>query len=108
MPRYFFDVHNGSRHDGFERDEEGTDCSDFEAARVQAMATLPEIGRREIPRDGDQQAFTVLVRNETGSIVCTATLTLAGLRLNGEARWKPAQAVTDSLSTSAMVTRLSA
>lgn len=86
MPRYFFDVHNGNRHHGFERDEEGTDCPDFEAARVQAMATLPEIGRWEIPRDGDQQTFTVLVRNETGSIIYTATLSFTGLRLDGEAR----------------------
>ncbi len=85
MPRYFFDVHTGNRHSGFERDEEGTVCPDFEAARVQAMTTLPEIGRWEIPRDGDKQAFTLLVRNETGSIVYTATLTFAGLRSNGEA-----------------------
>ncbi len=79
MPRYYFDVHD--RH--FQRDEEGTECKDFEAARREAMITLPEISRWEIPRDGDQQAFMVLVRDEAGLVVYTATLTYAGLRLDG-------------------------
>jgi hypothetical protein len=84
VPRFFFDVHNGNRHQCLERDAEGIECADFEAARVQAMATLPEIGRWEIPLDGDKQAFTVVIRDETGHIVYTATLTFAGLRLDGE------------------------
>lgn len=79
MPRYYFDVHDGHFH----RDEEGTECEDFEAARREAMITLPEISRWEIPRDGDQQAFLVLVRDEAGATVYTATLTYAGLRLDG-------------------------
>lgn len=85
MPRYFFDVHNGNRHRGFERDDQGAECADFKAARAQAMATLPEIARLEIPEDGDKQAFMVLVRDEGRAIVYTATLTYAGLRLNNEA-----------------------
>ena len=80
MPRYFFDIHDGR----FERDDEGTECSDYEAARQQAMTTLPEIARWLIPTDGNNQAFTVLVRDEGGSIVYTATLTFAGLRLSPE------------------------
>lgn len=82
MPRYFFDIHNG----GFHRDEAGTECPDFEAARLEAMKTLPEVSRWEIPADGDMQAFTVLVRDEAGHVVYTATLTYSGLKLNGETR----------------------
>ncbi|MGU3665112.1 DUF6894 family protein [Methylobacterium sp. A49B] len=81
MPRYFFDIHNGAFHP----DDEGTECADFEAARKQAMASLPEVARWEIPSDGDRQAFTVLVRDEDGVLVYTATLTFAGLRLAGPA-----------------------
>ena len=60
------------------------------AASFGAMATLnlwfgieAPIGRFAIPSDGDNQAFMVLVRDEGGVIVYTATLTFAGLRLDG-------------------------
>ncbi len=83
MPRYFFDVHD---HGGFHRDDEGTECVDLEKARQEARHALPEIARFAIPSDGDQQAFTVLVRLEgSEAVVYTATLTYAGLTLNGEA-----------------------
>lgn len=78
MPRYFFDIHSN----GFQRDQEGVECDDVEAARIEAMRSLPEIGMWAIPNDGDNQAFTVMVRDETNTIVYTATLTFAGLRLN--------------------------
>jgi hypothetical protein len=78
MLRYFFDIHDGE----FRPDSEGTDCADFEAARREAMIALPEISRWAIPADGDKQAFTVLVRDEDGALVYTATLTFAGLKLN--------------------------
>ncbi|WP_144767433.1 DUF6894 family protein [Methylobacterium dankookense] len=81
MPRYFFDIHDGR----FQRDEEGTVCADFDAARREAMITLPEISRWAIPCDGDKQAFTVLIRDEAGGVIYTATLTFAGLRLNNAA-----------------------
>lgn len=79
MPRYFFDIHDRDFH----QDTEGNECDDADAARLLAMRTLPEIGRFAIPSDGDNQAFMVLVRDEGGVIVYTATLTFAGLRLDG-------------------------
>lgn len=79
MPRYFFDIHDGQ----FQPDTEGTECADFEAARREAMVSLPEIARWIIPSDGDNQAFTVLVRDQGGAVVYTATLTFAALRLDG-------------------------
>ncbi|MFC6738341.1 DUF6894 family protein [Methylobacterium tardum] len=81
MPRYFFDIHDGQ----FQRDEEGVECADFEAARREAVASLPEMARFVLPNDSDTHAFTVLVRDEGGVIVYTATLTFAGLALTNEA-----------------------
>nr|WP_325170011.1 hypothetical protein [Methylobacterium sp. C25] len=43
------------------------------------METLPQVARDEIPKDGDQQAYTVLVRNEHNVTVYTATLMFSGL-----------------------------
>ena len=85
MSRYFFDTHDGY---SFHRDEEGLECDDFAKARVEAMRSLPEIARFAIPKNGENQAYTVLVRDENGSIVYTATLTFAGLKLNVEASHK--------------------
>ncbi|MGH1573610.1 DUF6894 family protein [Methylobacterium sp. P31] len=79
MPRSFFDIHGGP----FQPDTERTDCADFDAARREAMISLPEIARWVIPSDGDNQAFTVPVRDEGGAVVYTATLTFAALRLDG-------------------------
>ncbi len=60
MPRYFFDIHDGH----FQRDEDGTECADFEAARREAMIVLPDIARWVIPTDGDRQTYTVIIRDE--------------------------------------------
>lgn len=68
MPRYFFDTHDGVLHP----DNEGTEHAHFASVRKEAMAALPEIARWVIPARGDNQAFTVLVRNESGAIVYTA------------------------------------
>jgi len=81
VPRYFFDIHDGQ----YQPDDEGVDCADFEAARREAMTSLPEIARFVLPKDGDTQAFTVLVRDESGVFVYTATLSFAGLILKSEA-----------------------
>ena len=64
------------------RDDEGRECADYEAARVEAMHALPEIARIAIPADGDEQAFNVLVRNEGGKVVYMAVLSFKRLRLH--------------------------
>lgn len=81
MSLYFFDIHDRE----FRRDDEGTECAGFDAARREAMISLPEIARFAIPSNGDNQAFTMLVRDEGGAVVYTATLTFAGLRLSNPA-----------------------
>lgn len=45
------------------------------------MIFLPEVARWEIPKDGDHRSFSVFVRDESGAIVYTGTLTYSGLRL---------------------------
>jgi len=81
MPRYSFDIHYGS---SLSRDTIGTECDGHEGVRFEAMRALPAIARDEIPKDGDRQAFTVLVRDEGNLTVYTATVTFAGLWLGDE------------------------
>ncbi|MER2264443.1 DUF6894 family protein [Methylobacterium oxalidis] len=77
MPRYFFDVHDG----GPEFDDTGTELSGPDEARAKARSLLPDIAREEIPKNGDQRTFTVMVRDESGHPVYSATLSFAGLQL---------------------------
>lgn len=80
MSRYFFDTHDGEHI----RDEEGRECADFDAARLLALQSLPEIARWTISKDSDRQTFKVLVRDEANRPVYTTTLTLDGRRLGSE------------------------
>lgn len=80
MPCYFFDIHDGLT---FSRDRVGTACDGPAEVRSEAMRALPAIARDEIPGDGDRQAFMVLVRDEDGTTVYTATLTFAGSWVGG-------------------------
>ncbi len=77
MARFYFDIHDGSV---LRRDPEGTECDGRDAVRQEAMHTLPLIAKSTIPKAArDEQAFTVVVRDENGFTVYTATLTFAGL-----------------------------
>lgn len=78
MPRYFFDVQDG----GSTRDDTGTECAGDDAARKFAIHTLPNIASDEIPEDGDRRHFIVLVRDEDGQPVFSATLSYTGAWLN--------------------------
>ncbi|MCO6050624.1 hypothetical protein NGM99_12605 [Mesorhizobium sp. RP14(2022)] len=80
MPLYFFDTFENGTHIV---DDHGHDCVSHEEVRLEAMRVLPSIAREEIPKDGDRQAFTVLVKDEAGAPVYSATLTFAGLWLGG-------------------------
>ena len=77
MPRYFFDIHDGTDT----RDEEGTELPDLPAVRKAAMNVLPKIAADEIPADGDRQHFVVLVTDQDGHAVYSATLTYTGVWL---------------------------
>ena len=74
MGRYYFDVHDSK---GFHRDEFGAEFVDFEEARCQAQALLPDIVREELP-DGDLHVITCDVRDESGRIIYRGKLTYEG------------------------------
>ena len=78
MPRFCFDIHDGE----WDRDSVGIECTDVENAIQQAKLTLPAMALDEIPRDGDHHTVTVLVTDEDGRPVYTATLAYTGLILS--------------------------
>jgi hypothetical protein len=78
MAMYFFDTFENGVH---VEDDRGLECGTPEQVRAEAMKALPAIAKDEIPNDGDRQAFTVLVKDEAGRPVYSATLTYAGLWL---------------------------
>ncbi|MCJ2104909.1 hypothetical protein MKK70_05845 [Methylobacterium sp. E-041] len=77
MARYFFDFYDGKMH----RDAIGHECKGHDDVRLEAMHALPAIARDKVPEDGNEQAYTVLVRSERNLTVYTATLTFAGIWL---------------------------
>ena len=79
MPRFFFDIQDDQK--GLQRDDEGVELADIKMVRRQAQTVLPEIARDEIPDDGDHRSYTVLVTDEDGHPVYTATLNYVGLWL---------------------------
>jgi hypothetical protein len=77
VPRYFFDIQDGA----LLKDDMGTECANLDEVRAAAMRVLPDIAREDIPKDGDRRTFTVVVRDEDGHAVYTASLMFAGLWL---------------------------
>lgn len=77
MARYFFDFYDDKLH----RDAVGSECAGYNDIRMEAMHALPTMTKDQVPKDGNEQAFTVLVRNERNFTVYTATLTFAGIWL---------------------------
>lgn len=76
VPRYFFDTDDGS---GLVADEEGQDVAGLDRMRLLALDALPDIARDIIP-DGDERVLSVRVRDESGTYVFEAFLSL-------KARW---------------------
>ena len=76
MPRYFIDTDDG---DYIHLDEDGHDLPDAEGARTATLDALPDIARDKMP-DGDRRTIIATARDQKGSIVYSATLTLKGER----------------------------
>ncbi|WP_336489296.1 DUF6894 family protein [Methylobacterium nigriterrae] len=72
MPRFFIDTDDGDLH---VRDDEGQDLPDRAAAREIAIDVLPDMARSELP-DGDRRTFTSSVRDESGTVIFRASLSL--------------------------------
>jgi hypothetical protein len=72
MPRFYFDVADGSESD---RDDDGLEFPTLDAARKAALETLGDIARDELP-DGDRRDFSISIRDESGQALLKATLAL--------------------------------
>lgn len=80
MPRFYFDVREGTR---FAPDEVGLMYDNLDAAERAAAETAAEIGRELLPK-GDAREITVEVRNEHRQRVLTATASLEVHRVDPE------------------------
>ena len=78
MPHYFFDLYEGPK---FSADEEGTNCASLEDAIVGAKRLLPELASAADVADQDECHLEVVVRNDAGEAVFTATLAMTSARL---------------------------
>jgi hypothetical protein len=81
MGIYFFDTRNCGN---FIRDDEGLDCTDMEAVRVEAAKSLAELALEVLPRTTDC-LMGVDVRNERQEIVLVTELTFKAQLLVGSA-----------------------
>jgi hypothetical protein len=72
MPRYYFDVDDGT---GLTLDPHGIECGSLDAMRYAAVDALPDIARDELP-DGDNRTMTVKVRDLAGKYLLEASLTV--------------------------------
>ena len=58
MPRFYFDLYDG---DHFAPDPQGLDLPSADIARQEATRTLSEIAAQEIPADGPQRQFRIVI-----------------------------------------------
>lgn len=72
MPRYFFDIVDGD----LTVDDAGTEFPNAHAARDAAIRVLPDIARDKIGA-GQSRDVQVLMRDEEGRAIFTASLTLS-------------------------------
>jgi hypothetical protein len=72
MPRFYFDIREGSR---FVLEEEGIKFPDLDAAEQEAAIAAAEIARSRLAR-GDARFVTIEVRNEHGQRVLTVRVTM--------------------------------
>jgi hypothetical protein len=72
MPRFYFDVCDGTR---FVPDDEGMEFDGLDAAEHEAAAAAAEIGRDRLPKS-DARAVTVEVSNEHRQRVLTVSVTM--------------------------------
>ena len=84
MPRFYFDVREGSR---FVPDEEGMEFADLDAAEHEAAVAAAGIGRDLLPKGGERQV-AVEIRNDQGQPVTTVTVTTRIVR-----QWRGPRAI---------------
>lgn len=80
MPRFYFDVREGTR---FVPDEEGLEFNSLDAAEREAAQAAAEIGRDRLPT-GDAREITVELKNEHRQRVLTVTVSMEIHRVDPE------------------------
>ena len=65
------------RPSGATSDDEGLDLPHAEAAREAALAILPDMARDKMP-GGNQRVLSATVRDDGGTVIYSATLSLRG------------------------------
>jgi hypothetical protein len=73
MPRYFFDIEDGTI---VMRDAEGSDLADLLAAQREAAETLVEMSR-DVFRVRDHGRLSASIRDDTDRVLLTVSLTLS-------------------------------
>ena len=73
VPRYFFDIFNGSGH----VDDEGVVLPDEAEARRQGIVAAGAIFGEEGDHLGDGEALTMSIRNEYGVVLCNIRLVIS-------------------------------
>ena len=76
MARYFFDFTDGFRAT---RDWEGHECASADEARKELLRVLPEVLLSDT-RDTDEREVTCSVRDEGGSVLHRASVTIKAER----------------------------
>lgn len=76
MVRFFFDFSDDGRA---MRDVDGHDCESADTARLEVLRALPEVLLHD-PRDADEREVTCSVRDERGTVLYRASVTLKGQR----------------------------
>ena len=77
VPRFFFDIRDGSK---FVADEEGMELPDLDAAEREAAEAAAEMGRDKLP-GSKLRRIIVEVRDEEGQRLLTATVSLDVVRV---------------------------
>jgi uncharacterized protein DUF6894 len=70
MPRYFFNVRQGTE---YHRDEEGQEFGDTEAARHEAMSLIREMIGEKVLHGGSVDHRTIEIADEAGMVLETVT-----------------------------------
>ncbi len=73
MPRFYFDIDDGTNHT---HDDEGQEFPNSVTACDEAIGVLPQIARDMLPDGSIRRDFIVNMKDGTGRVIFTATLSL--------------------------------
>jgi hypothetical protein len=73
MPRYFFDIEDGTTS---MRDAEGSELADLRTAQREAAETLVDMGR-DVFRTRDHGTLSATIRDDADTVLLTVSLTLS-------------------------------